>query len=433
MKYELSVLFTLKKNKVDKAGEVPIYLRITVNSARVEVSTNQKIEVSKWDTAAQRAKGRSEAARLLNDSLDNSENRIKRDFNSLIEKEEIITAEKLRNMLIGKHKKDHYLVDVFEKNNQLIGMEIGSKYTKDTIARYHISIVRLKAFLQKEFAATDIKLSELNHIFIRKYDIFIRSEYSCDHNTAMKYLKHLKKVIHFAMEMGYIERDPFFQYKTAYKEVSRGYLTSDELNQIETHVFNLKRLSQVRDVFVFVCYTGLSYSDLKTLSPESITKGIDGKNWIIYERNKTGVRASIPLMPKAQFFVDKYKVDSECIAKCKLLPIISNQKLNSYLAEIEELCEIDKHITMHLGRHTFATTVTLTNGVPIETVSKMLGHTSLKTTQIYSKVVDTKISRDMEKLESCLTEMNLEREIIKNLKISETKKTAISISQSNNK
>ena len=234
--------------------------------------------------------------------------------------------------------------------------------------------------------------------FIRRYDIFLRTAYSVDHNTAMKYLKHLKKVIHFAMELGYIDRDPFFQYKTAYKEVNRGYLTADELKRIEEKEFRIKRLDQVRDVFVFVCYTGLSYSDLKKATTGSITKGIDGNNWIIYEREKTGVRASIPILPQAQAIIDKYSDDPECVANNMLLPVKSNQKLNSYLGEIAELCEIDKHITMHLGRHTFATTVTLTNGVPIETVQKMLGHKNLSTTTIYSRVVDSKILDDMSKL-----------------------------------
>jgi site-specific recombinase XerD len=214
----------------------------------------------------------------------------------------------------------------------------------------------------------------------------------------MKYLKQLKKVVHYAMELGYLGRDPFFGYKTAYKEVTRGYLTAEELKRIETKKLHIKRLDQVRDIFVFVCYTGFSYSDLKALNPESVVKGIDGKNWFIYEREKTGVRTSIRILPTAQAIIDKYKDDPVCVTNKQLLPVKSNQKLNAYLSELAALCEIDKHITMHLGRHTFATTVTLTNGVPIETVQKMLGHKNLSTTQIYSKVVDTKISEDMEKL-----------------------------------
>ena len=375
-------------------------MRITVNGDRSEFSVNRKIENQRWDAKTQRATGRSESAKTLNDYLDNIENQVKRNFNTLLDKQVEISSAIMRDMLIGKYLKENTLISIFEKNNELIKLEKGSKYSADTIKRYDISIERLRKFIQSEYKAKDIKLNDLNHIFIRRYDIFLRTEFKCEHNTSMKYLKHLKKVIHFAMEMNYIERDPFFQYKTAYKEVNRGCLTQDELMRIETHSFRIKRLERVRDVFVFVfvCYTGLSYSDLKILTPTSISKGIEGKNWIIYERKKTGVRASIPVLPAAQRIIEQYKNDPECNVNNLLLPVISNQKLNSYLSEIAELCEIDKHVTMHLGRHTFATAVTITNGVPIETVSKMLGHKSLKTTQIYAKVNDTKISKDMNEL-----------------------------------
>ncbi len=402
MQYDLSILFFLKKGQIDKKGMIPIYLRITVNGERAEISANRKIELLKWDSAAQRAKGRSESARILNEHLDGLENKIKRDYNLMIEHDKVLTAKLLRDKLIGKHQNKYFLLQVFKENNQLIKQEEGSKYAKHTIDQYNTTYNRLEQFLLEKYKCTDIELNRLDILFIRKFDIFLKTKYKIDHNTIIKYLKQLKKVVHFAMSLGYIERDPFFQYQTAFKEVNRGYLTTDELQRIETHKFRIKRLDQVRDVFVFVCYTGLSYSDLDKLTKESISNGIDGKNWIIYEREKTGVRASIPLLPPAQAIIDKYKDDPECQANNLLLPVKSNQKLNSYLSEIAELCEINKHVTMHLGRHTFATTVTLTNGVPIETVSKMLGHTSLKTTQIYSKVVDTKIMEDMDKVQEKL-------------------------------
>lgn len=407
MKYDLNIYFLLKKGQIDKKGLIPIYLRITVNGERSEISTNLKEELEKWDPVSQKAKGRSENAKTLNDSLDNLKNRIRRDFNSLLEKEEFISAEKLKNILLGKFQKYYYLLEVFEKNNEQIKKEIGLKYTKDTVERYIISIGRLREFLRQEPGDDDIKLQDLNHHFIRKYDTFLRSKYKCEHNTAVKFLKHLKRVIHFAMEAGYIKYDPFFQYKTAYKEVARGYLTTDELKRIESKKFKISRLERVRDIFVFVCYTGLSYSDLADLSPGSITKGIDGRNWIIYSRNKTNVQASVPILPPAQDIIDRYENDPQCIIGNKILPIITNQKLNSYLIEIADLCEIDKHITMHMGRHTFATTVTMTNGVPIESISKMLGHTTIKTTQIYSKIVETKISNDMAVLSGKLAKQQI--------------------------
>lgn len=402
MQYNLSILFYLKKGQVDRNGFCPIYLRITINGERAEISTNEKIECPKWDSKSQRAKGRLEASRTLNEILDSFENRVKHEYSLIIEQERALTASLLRDLLNGKHQKKYFLLKVFRENNLLVKQEIGNKYAKHTVDQYTTTYNRVEQFLKEQYQCSDIELNKLDIIFIRKFEIFLKTEYKIEHNTIIKYLKQLKKVIHFAMSLGYIERDPFFQYQTAFKEANRGYLTSEELQKIESHTFRIKRLDQVRDVFIFVCYTGLSYSDLKFLTLESVTKGIDGKNWIIYYREKTGVRASIPLLPKAQSILDKYRADPECNADNKLLPVKSNQKLNSYLEEIAELCEIGKHITMHKGRHTFATTVTLTNGVPIETVSKMLGHTSLKTTQIYAKVVDTKILNDMDLLKEKL-------------------------------
>ncbi|HEY3390482.1 MAG TPA: site-specific integrase, partial [Prolixibacteraceae bacterium] len=372
MKYDLSILFFLKKSKEDKKKLIPIYLRITVNGVRTELSANRKIELYKWDSNSQRAKGRSDEARNLNNHLDNLENKVKSDYNLLIEKDTVITADILSDLLGGENQTERFLIKIFETNNEQIKKEQGYKYSKRTIGQYKTVLDRLKIFLSEEYTSQDIELEKLDVLFIRKFDIFLKTKYSIGHNTIMKYLKEFKKVIHFAMQIGYLNKDPFLQYKTAYKQFSRESLTEEELKKIEEHQFKIKRLNQVKDIFIFVCYTGFSYSDLFLLTPESITKGIDGKNWVIYEREKTGVRASIPILSQAQKIIDKYKNDAECLKRNKLLPVISNQKLNTYLSEIEEVCEIDKHITMHLGRHTFATTVTLTNGVPIETVSKML-------------------------------------------------------------
>jgi site-specific recombinase XerD len=402
MKHDLIVLFTVKRSKINKAGLVPVYLRITVNGERAELSVNRKVALKKWDAKLQRAIGRSESARVLNDYLDGVETKVKKNFNKLLDNEEEISASILRDMYIGKHIQNHSLVSVFEMNNQLIEQEEGGKYSKRTIRQYKTTLSRLKDFIESEYGCKDILLSKLDLTFIRRFEIYLKTKYNNQHNTIMKQLKELKRVIHFAMEMGYIDRDPFMRHKTAYKQISRGFLTAEELERIETHTFHIKRLEQVKDVFLFVCYTGLSYFDLKTLTRDNLSKGIDGKTWIVYERRKTGIQARIPLLPMAQALIDKYENDPECSAENKILPVRSNQKLNSYLSEIAEICDIKKHITMHLGRHTFATTVTLTNGVPIESVSKMLGHTSLKTTQIYSKVIDNKISKEMEDLSKVL-------------------------------
>ena len=249
-------------------------------------------------------------------------------------------------MLTGKNQKKYSLVTLFETNNKLIEQEKGEKYSKSTIDQYKTTLERVKIFLRQEYEFTDIDLAKLDVLFIRRFEIFLRIKYNIEHNTIMKHLKQLKKVVHFAQQLGYIDKDPFILHQTAFKQFSRDSLTQEELSKIETHVFRLKRLDRVKDVFLFVCYTGLSYSDLFALTQESITKGIDGKNWVIYEREKTGVRASVPILPLAQAIIDRYKEDPECQVNNMLLPVISNQKLNTYLSEIATVCEINKNILL---------------------------------------------------------------------------------------
>lgn len=394
----ITINFVTKNTKLREDGKTPIYVRVTVNSERFELSTHQFVNPEKWNTEAQIAKGKTEGIRILNNFLIDLKTQIQKKYNLLVENEELITSTKLKAIIKGKASDQKTILTVFDENNKIMETESGIQYTPNTIERYKISISRLKQFIKEEYSTSDMFLSELDYKFMKKYELFLRTKFNIGHNTTMKYLKHLKKVIHQAIIFGYIDKDPFTSYKTAYKEVNRGYLTQEELTSMEDKKLRLVRLDEARDIFVFTCYTGISYSDLAVLKYSDLQTGIDGNKWIIYERKKTNVRAAIPLLPKAIEIIEKYKDHPVCSIEGKLLPIKSNQKLNAYLQEIGELCDIKKRITMHLGRHTFATTVTLSQGVPIETVQKMLGHKNLSTTQIYSKVVDTKISDDMNKL-----------------------------------
>lgn len=393
--YDLNVLFYLKKTKKNKAGEAPIYLRITVNGQRTEMSIKRSVNPNIWDSKGQRVKGRSEKIRLINNYIDEVENNLNRAYNIGIQDQQIISADYLKNILNGNDKKRKMLISVFTEHNDLLGRQIGKKYAPKTVARYVHGFNHIKKFLRKEYNQSDIELIKLDHKFMHKYDIYLQTECKYHPNTVTKYLKILKTVLHSAVAFGYIDRNPLQGYSTTYKESNRQFLTRDEMDTIETHTMPNERLERVRDVFIFICYTGISYADLLLLTKENITKDINGKNFLKYHRIKTKVRASILLFPQAQRILDKYKDTPVCIVKNEILPTISNQKYNDYLREIATICKISKPLSAHIGRHTFATTVTLANGVPIETVSKMLGHTSLKTTQIYSKVVDTKIAEDM--------------------------------------
>jgi site-specific recombinase XerD len=402
MDNNLKIHFYLKSGKLNAKDQAPIYLRLTLNGQRTEISINQSVSLDNWNKHTERAKGNREEARILNNYLDSVYNKVNQHFNELIRQEEYLSVEDLKNDVIGKGKANKTLVQAYEESIKLMKQEEGSKYVNHTIRVYEITIERLKEFIRNEFRVQDIALEKLNYQFMQQYEIFLRTKHHCQHNTVMKYLKQLKKIIHQAMSYGYLHRDPFSEYVTSYKETYRGYLTQGELDSIENKDIKIERLRVVRDIFLFMCYTGLSYADLARLTPADISTGIDGGKWIISERNKTGIRFSVPLLPKALDILEKYQDHPERAVRNTILPMRSNQKLNSYLQEIADICGIIKNLTCHIARHTFATTVTLTNGVPIETVSKMLGHKNLHTTQIYSKVIDKKISEDMEDLKKRL-------------------------------
>ena len=273
--------------------------------------------------------------------------------------------------------------------------EIGINYSKGTVKNWNVTLGHLKTFLQSQYQATDITFKELNKQFIIDFEIFAKRHWCCGNNAAAKHIQRIRKVVNDALEKNWIEKDPFLGYKGRQDKTHRTFLTRDELKAIEQTTMSIERLEKVKDVFVFSCYTGLAYVDIEKLTKENIVIGIDGQKWVYTFRAKTGNKSNIPLLPAAIAIIEKYQNYPENINKKRLLPTITNIKTNAYLKEIADLCGIKKHLTFHMARHTFATTITLNNGVPIETVSKMLGHSKITTTQIYAKVLESKVSDDM--------------------------------------
>jgi len=270
------------------------------------------------------------------------------------------------------------------------------------LSRYKTTLDHSRDFISWKYKADDIDIFKLNHEFITDFEYWLKSVRNIGHNTAIKYLATFKKIVIICIKNGWLPRDPFHAYKMSKREVDRTALTAEELSKISKKKFDHERLGQVRDIFLFCCYTGLAYIDVFKMSRSEIITGIDGEKWLVIKRQKTDSPSRIPLLPQALSILKKYDKDPQCEIKGQLLPVLSNQKMNSYLKEIAVLCRINKVITFHLARHTFATTVTLTNGVPMESVSKMLGHRNLKTTQQYAKIVDVKVSEDMKKLKQIL-------------------------------
>lgn len=398
MKNKIVLHFYVKELRKDKKGEAPIYLRITVNGERAEISTDKKVNFANWDKAAERVAGRSEPARVINTSLNNLIAKVEKYFGNLDIKDELISVHQIIAELKGKSQNQMTLVKAYDFHIARIEELIGVDYATNTVKRYRSSFNGLKEFILHKYSKTDIRLCDLDNMFIESYNIFLKSEKGLNQNSAGKNIKNLNSVINKAISYKWINQNPFKGFRCTYINPNRSYLTEEEIDALYKKEFTISRLAKVRDAFIFQIYTGLSYIDMAELTEDSIEIGIDGKRWIVINRKKTGTRSSIPLLPRAQEVLDRYKIDPLCISEHKLLPICTNQRMNGYLKEIADICGINKPLTTHIGRHTFATTITLSNGVPIETVSKMLGHTDLKTTQIYSKVVDRKIADDMDRL-----------------------------------
>ena len=400
MNATINVLFYIKRAKINSNGLVPVFIRITVEGKRIDKSTGKYVLPERWSTETSRLKGNSEESRSINNHLDLIRKEVFETEKNLLLKGVILNFENFKNEYLGIESTKRYLVPIFEDHNRKVKELVGREYAIATHKRYETSLRHLKEFLEYKFKISDIDIERIDYAFIADYEFFLRTKRNCSNNTAIKYVKNFHKVVNICLANGWLLKSPFTNYKPKIKEVVRDYLLDDEIKAIRDKNITSFRLDLVRDIFLFSCYTGLAYIDVKQLKKSNISIGIDGDKWIFKSRQKTDVNSKIPILPPALEILDKYKEHPKCLNEGFLLPILSNQKMNAYLKEIADICGINKELTFHIARHTFATTVTLSNGVPIETVSKMLGHTNLKTTQHYAKILDKKISEDMQILKA---------------------------------
>lgn len=409
MNKTISVHFRLKKRSSYVSGEkMPIYLRLTIDGERTEFTTQREIDPAKWNAKKGRAIAtKREETRQLNSFLETMQAQIYEAQRALLNKGKEITVKSIRNKMLGIEEevidplKDKSLMPVYREHIKHVSDLVGKEYATGTLKRFKAAFSSLEAYMEHK-KIDDIKLRELNHQFITGYEFFLKTLRNVEHNTAMGIIKKLKKIVRMCVANDWLEKDPFMNYKVKIRDTNRPFLLQDELDRIIALKFTAERLANVRDIFVFCCYTGLAYADVQKLRRIDIVIGHDGEKWIHTERVKTETPSRIPLLPQAMKIMDAYKDHPQCVNQGKLLPVMSNQKMNEYLKEIADRCEISKKMTFHTARHTFATTVTLTNGVPIETVSKMLGHKTLRTTQQYAKILDKKVGEDMRALKQKL-------------------------------
>ena len=400
----LSLRFFIKHDKV-KNGCAPIYVRICVEGKPADVSLKRSIDISNWNAKKGQAQGLRDETKPINAHLERIRTEISNAYADLKFQKKPITAEAVKNLWCGITPEDHTLLGLIDYHNTHLKdmLEWGTMKNYMTTQKY------IQRFLKQVKKTSDIFLSQLSYSFLVDFEIFLKGlkpvdhHKPCGHNTVLKHIERLRKMINLAVKNEWMLRNPFSRFQPRFIRNDREFLSQEDLTAIEAKEFKILRLQWAKDLFVFSCYTGLSYCDLMTLTKENISIGIDGEYWIMTSRRKTNQPVRVPLLPKALELIEKYKGHWKAIATGTVFPKLTNQKLNAYLKEIADFCGITKNLTFHVARHTFATTVTLTNGVPMETVSKMLGHTNIRTTQIYAKVIEKKVGEDMRGLRKKLS------------------------------
>lgn len=393
--FSISFFIRKKKNQPELAL---LYTRVTVNSKSLEISLKRTIQVSRWNQSAGKMLGNGKESYQINKKIDDTKALLYEAYDSLLKEDQLITAHLIKDRFLGTDQQHYTLLYLADYHNQKMTGVL--KY--GTLKNYYTTENYLKEYLQKQHHTSDIYLKQIDYQFTLGFETYLRSLPSLQNNGVMKHMERFKKLMRLAEHLGWIEKNPTLRFKLRFKSVDTVYLSKPELERIKNAKFKKEVLNINRDIFVFACYTGLSYADAKSLTTNNIQLGIDGKKWIYTRRSKTNTPVRIPLLDEAERILNCYDDHPKIADTENLLPVYSNQKTNQYLKDIAKKAKIKKPLTFHTARHTFATTITLSNGMPIETVSKLLGHTKLSTTQIYARVIDSKLANDMDKLRGLL-------------------------------
>ena len=399
------VLFFLKKTRLLKNGEASVCMRITVNGTRVENNIRKSIDPALWSQAKETARGKSRRACDLNPYIEEARIKLYQIFCELEQQNRPVTAHLLQELFFGQEKPEEVrtLLGTMQEHNDQCRALVGTDYALITVRRYESCRRYLAELIRQRYGKEDLPLAEVNGELVRAFAFYLKTEKGCQQNTVIRYMKCLKKITNLARANDWMAKDPFLGIRFHEKEVVREFLTMDELQTIYHKEFPLERLTLVRDVFIFAAFTGLAFIDVQQLAPEHIVRDNNGNLWIRKPRQKTKNMCNIPLLDIPQEILRKYANHPTCRKKGVLLPVPCNQKMNSYLKEIADICMIRKNLTTHCARHSYATSVCLANGVSLENVAKMLGHSNIKMTQHYARVLDSSILRDMNQVQAALS------------------------------
>lgn len=390
-----------------------LYARITIGGVRAEISLGRQVRVDLWNQKVGQLKQHSLNSSQINRYISEVRLKLEKIYDLLESQYSIVTAEMVKEQYIGRKKERRHLVEVIDfliakfQNKVRKGLRAEQSLSKWKTVKW-----KVEQFLKFGYKAGDIELSKITYSFAADFVDYLTTEQDIGTNTAFKYFKHVKHALKVAVDRGWLAVNPIQGFRSTYVHPERNILDYEELMRLYNKRFSIPRLEEVKDAYLFMCFTGYAFKDASSLSTENITKHFDGEDWIIKNRQKTWCRENVPILPIADEIIRKYETHLCRLISNKLLPFISNQKFNAYIKEVASLCGIEKNLTAHTARHTFATTVTLANGVPIETVSALLGHKSIRTTQIYARIVAEKISRDMKELKGKL-QIRMPRSMIK--------------------
>ena len=396
MKSTFSIIFYLKRQVVKKDGTVPVMGRITVDGTQAQFSCKVTANPKLWDTKGGRMTGKSMQALEVNRKLDKMRVSINKHYQEILDRDNYVTAEKVKNAFLGLEYRCQTLLKVYAQYNEdYEKLYKAGMRSWGSLRRYRCVYRHLQEFLQSRYHVNDISLKELTPAFITDFEAFLRTDKHLCENSLSVYMLPLRTMVFRAIDNGWLTRDPFHDYKVPKVETTRGFLTKEEIHLLMNTELKRKTMQLIRDLYLFCCFTGLSFADLKNLKEEHIQTFFDDSEWILIDRQKTGVRSTIKLLDYPKSIMEKYR---GLCADGRIFPVPCYSDCRGILLRVAKRCGITKHLTWHMSRHTMATEICLTNGVPIETVSSILGHKNIKTTQIYAKITKEKLNKDMDKL-----------------------------------
>lgn len=402
----LHISFWVRKDRQNKHGLVPVVVRLSMDSKRLNIQPGINVKLENWDPVKQRVKSKDVEAKITNSSLDILKQKLWTIYQKLVITDTVTLEEIISQYENKPSVPKRGLIQLVHQHNEEFNKRLSVDRTQSTYEKYLFTLQKVQAYINHRYKKQEIPLTSVDKKWVSDFYLFMRKEEGNQHNTAAKYIKNFKRIMNFGVDLGWIPNNPTSGFTCGFKETQQVILGPDELSRIVNKRFHIPRLELARKMFVLQCYTGLAYADMAKLEKKHMEQGPDGKLWLNLRRSKTDTAIRFPLLKTAVDIIQDLSADLDS-SDPRLLPAsYCNQKMNAYLKEIADLCGIEKRLTTHVGRRTMASTVLLGNGVPIETISKILGHMKISTTQVYAKVGDKMLSKEMTQLEKKFTGNN---------------------------